>query len=90
MSAVQLSAFIEAVKADKELQKKLKDAANLDAAVAIAKESGLDVSRADWLKAQAKQTLELTDEELEGAAGGVTPIFAMATGATIVSYFVCD
>jgi len=28
------------------------------------------VSKADWLKYQAKQTLELSDAELEGVAGG--------------------
>jgi len=44
--------------------------ADLDAAVAMAKEAGFDVSKADWLKYQAKQTLELSDEELEGVAGG--------------------
>ena len=36
----------------------------------MAKEAGFDVSKADWLKYQAKQTLELSDEELEGVAGG--------------------
>jgi len=29
------------------------------------------VSKADWLKYQAKQTLELSDDELEGVAGGL-------------------
>jgi predicted ribosomally synthesized peptide with nif11-like leader len=42
----------------------------LDAAVALAKGAGFDVSKADWLKYQAKQTLELSDEELEGVTGG--------------------
>ena len=46
--------------------------ADLDAAVAIAKEAGFDVSKADWLNHQAKQTMDLSDEELEGAAGGAT------------------
>ena len=36
----------------------------------LAKEAGFDVSKADWLKYQAKQTIELSDEELEGVAGG--------------------
>ena len=70
MSEEQLRAFLEAVKADAGLQEKLKGAADLDAAVAIAKEAGFDVSKADWRKYQAKQTLELSDEELEGVAGG--------------------
>ena len=38
--------------------------------IALAKEAGFDVSKANWLKYQAKQTLELSDEELEGVAGG--------------------
>ena len=70
MSEEQLSAFLAALKADAGLQEKLKGAADLDAAVAIAKEAGFDVSKADWLRYQAKQTLELSDAELESAAGG--------------------
>ena len=70
MSEEQLSAFLAAVKADGGLQEKLKGAADLDAVVAIAKEARFDVSKADWLKYQAKQTLKLSDEELEEVAGG--------------------
>ena len=66
----QLSAFFEAVKADAGLQEKLKGASDLDAALAIAQEAGFDVSKADWLKHQAKQTLELSDEELNRVTGG--------------------
>jgi predicted ribosomally synthesized peptide with nif11-like leader len=68
MSEEQLKAFLEAVKADVGLQEKLKGAADLDAAVALAKEAGFEVSKADWLKYQAGQILELSDEELEGVA----------------------
>ena len=64
MSEQQLSDFLAAVKDDPGLQEKLKVAADLDAAVAIAREAGFDVSKADWIKYQAKQTLELSDEEL--------------------------
>ena len=42
---------------------------DLDAAIALVKEAGFDVSKADWLKYQAKQTIELSDEELEGVSG---------------------
>ena len=58
------------VKADAGLQEKLKGAADLDAAVALAKEAGFDISKADWLKYQAEQPFELSDEEMEGVAGG--------------------
>jgi len=71
MSEEQLKAFLEAVKADTGLQEKLKGAVDLDTAVAIAKEAGFDVSKDDWLKYQASQTVELSDEELEVVAGGV-------------------
>ena len=58
------------LKDDAGLQEKLKVAADLDAAVALAKEAGFDVSKADLLRYQAKQTLELNDEDLEVMAGG--------------------
>jgi predicted ribosomally synthesized peptide with nif11-like leader len=70
MSEEQLAALLAKLKDDAGLQEKLKGAADLDAAVSLAKEAGFDVSKADWLKHQAKQTLELSDEELEGVAGG--------------------
>ena len=38
--------------------------------VALTKESGFEISKADWIKYQASQTQELSDEELEGVAGG--------------------
>ena len=70
MSEEQLSALLAKVKEDVGLQEKLKSAADLDAAVAMAKEAGFDVSKAEWLEHQAKQALELSDEELEEVAGG--------------------
>ena len=70
MSEEQLSALLAKIKQDAGLKEKLKGAANIDAAVAMAKEAGFDVSKADWLKYQSKKTLELSDEELERVAGG--------------------
>ncbi len=70
MSEEQLTALLAKLKDDAGLQEKLKGAADLDTALAMAKEAGFDVSKADWLRYQAKQTLELNDEELEGVAGG--------------------
>ena len=70
MSEEQLSALLAKLKEDTGLLERFKVAADLDAAVAIAKEAGFDVSKADWLKYQAQQTLELSDEDLEGVAGG--------------------
>ena len=73
MSEEQLSAFLAALKADAGLQEKLKGAADIDAVVAIAVEAGFGVSKADWVKYQANQNSELSDEELEGVAGGAQP-----------------
>ena len=69
MSEEQLSALLAKLKRDAGLVENLRVATDLDAAVAIAKEAGFDVSKADWLKFQAKQILELSDEELEEAVG---------------------
>ena len=70
MSEDQLAALLAKLKEDTGLQEKLKGAADLDAALAIAKDAGFDVSKADWLKYQAQQTLSISDEELEGVTGG--------------------
>ena len=67
MSEEQLKAFLEKVKADTSLQEKLKDALNADAVVSIAKEEGFSISADEFTKAQST---ELSDEELEGVAGG--------------------
>jgi predicted ribosomally synthesized peptide with nif11-like leader len=70
MSEEQLKALLAKRKEDVGLQEKLDGAADLDAAAAMGKKAGFDVSKADWLRHQAKQTLVLNDEELEGVAGG--------------------
>jgi predicted ribosomally synthesized peptide with nif11-like leader len=70
MSEEQLSGLLAKLKNDAGLQEKLKDVADLDAAIAFAKEAGFDVSKADWLNYQAQTNLELSDDELEGVAGG--------------------
>jgi len=84
MSEEQLSALLAKLKADAGLQEKLNGAADLDAAVVIAKEAGFDVSKEDWLKYQAKPTLELSDEELEGVAGGKDDAIVTAEKYTCV------
>ena len=66
MSEEQLKAFLEKVKADTSLQEKLKAAADDNAVVAIAKESGFSISADDLMKADA----DLSEEELESASGG--------------------
>ena len=63
MSEEQLAALLAKLKDDEGLQEKLKCAADLDAVLVIAKDAGFDVSKADWLRYQAQQTIELSDEK---------------------------
>jgi predicted ribosomally synthesized peptide with nif11-like leader len=82
MSEEQLTALLAKLNDDAELREKLKGAADLDAAVAIAQEAGFDISKADWLKYQASKTLELSDDELEGVTGGTIAEWIIATVVT--------
>ena len=70
MSEEQLKAFLEKVKGDISLQEKLKAAADTDAVLAIAKDAGFSISGGDLKNAE----LEVSDAELEAAAGGINPI----------------
>ena len=66
MSEEQLNAFLEKVKSDTELQEKLKAAGSNEAAIEIAKAAGFSITAEDM----QSSTIELSDEELEAAAGG--------------------
>jgi predicted ribosomally synthesized peptide with nif11-like leader len=66
MSQDQLKAFLEKVEADAALQEMLKTAANPEAVVGIAKEAGFEISEESLMALR-----ELSDEELEQAAGGM-------------------
>ncbi len=84
MPEEQLKAFLEVVKSDAPLQEKLKAAGDADAVVAIAKGVGFAISVEEIAKFQA----ELSDEQLDGVAGG-------ASGAgwcfiSIASLLLCD
>ena len=68
MSEEQLKSFLEKVKTDTTLQEKLKAAADADAALAIAKEAGFAITAEDIQSMQS--ATDLSDEELEGVAGG--------------------
>ena len=69
MSEEQLKAFLERVKADTSLQEKLKAAASPEAVLEIANEAGFSITAED-VQSMQSSTVELSDEELEGAAGG--------------------
>ncbi len=62
MSEEQLKAFLAKVKGDSNLQKALQSAKSADEVVSIAKEHGHQFS--------ADKLGKLSDEELEGVAGG--------------------
>ena len=74
MSEEQLKAFLEKVKGDTSLQEKLKAATDNDAVAAIAKDAGFMISIDDLKNAQS-EIPEISDEELEGVAGGASPNF---------------
>ena len=80
MSEEQLTALFAKVNEDAELRETFKRAADLDAAIAMAKEAGFDVSKEDWDRHQAQNKLELSDEELEELAGG-TCLYTMSAAA---------
>ena len=66
MSEEQLKASLEKVKGNFSLQEKLKAAAEVNAALAIAKEAGFSISADDLEKAES----ELSEDELGGVSGG--------------------
>ena len=72
MSEEQLNAFLEKLKGDTRLQDKLKAAASPVAAIDIAKAAGFSITVED-IQSMQSSTVELSDEELEGAAGGQRP-----------------
>ena len=69
MSEEQLNAFLEKVKGDTTLQEKLKAAGSNEAAIEIAKDAGFAITAEDLQSTQSAPE-ELSDEELDGAAGG--------------------
>ena len=70
MSEEQLKAFLEKVKADTTFKEKLNRAADADAVVEIAKEAGFSITSED-IQSMQSATVELSDEELGNAAGGI-------------------
>lgn len=72
MSEEQLSALLAKLKGNVALLEKLQAAADLDAAMAMIKEAGFDISKEELAaSSQPDQTVELSDVELEAVTGGV-------------------
>ena len=72
MSVEQLKAFVEKVKSDTSLQEKVKAAASPEAAIEVAKAAGFSITSEDIQSMQSGTEEELSDEQLEGVAGGFT------------------
>ena len=61
-----VKAFLEKTNGDTNLLKRLKEASDINAVVAIAKEEGFDISADDFAKAK----IEISEDDLESVAGG--------------------
>ena len=75
ISQDQFKTFLEAARLDANLQEQLKAAKDADSVAAIAKSAGYAFC-ADDLKTAA---VELSDQELESAAGGITTVLLLMT-----------
>ena len=74
MSADQLSAFLAKLKDDAVLREKLLSSADFDAALTLVQDAGFEVTKADLLRFQANQVLNLSDEQLERMKGSIAAI----------------
>ena len=75
MSEQQLNLFLEKIKDDSNLKERLKNAATPHEVIAIATETGFRISFEDLKNAQFQK---ISDEEMEGAAGGADCGFTLA------------
>ena len=82
MSVEQLKAFLERVKGDANLQDRLKAAKSQDEVASIAKEHGHDFGTV--------HISQLSEGELEGAAGGTSPTTILATSYAFSCTALCD
>ena len=86
MSEEQLKAFQEAVRADEGFQEKLNSAGDdVDAVLEIAKSAGFLISAEELQRAQA----EISEEELEGVAGGYKCKFGTQKWAAATNQYHC-
>ena len=69
------------MKSDTSLQDKLKAASSPEAALEIAKEAGFAITAED-IQTMQSATVEMSDEELEGVAGGSGIWVSRWTGAS--------
>lgn len=72
MANPSLEAFLNQVKADPALLKRLQSCVNLDAIAVLGAELGFYFSGVDLVRHQAEATLRLGEPELQAAAAGVS------------------
>ena len=84
MSEEQFKAFLEKVKADTSVQEKLKEAADSDTVLAIAKEAGFIIT-IDEIKQAQSGIKELSGSELDVVAG-FWKAHAYATGGGFANW----
>ena len=70
MAGDQLQAFLETIKADPSLKEKLTAAGDAEAVAAIAKDSGLTISRDVACQAMERMQAQLNEDETSGINGG--------------------
>ena len=70
MSKEQLAALEEKVKTDTELLSLLAGAESAETAIQIAKDAGFSITAGD-IQSMLPQQVELSDDELDAAAGGL-------------------
>ncbi len=81
MSIESAKAFIEKVKTDEDFKNKLEQLENGQARLDFAKAQGFDFSADDIAKVREEQGL--TDEELDGVAGGCGHACLIIPGADV-------
>ena len=73
MSKEQLNAFLEKVQGDTSLQEKLNAPTTPEAVIEIAKDAGFSITAED-IQSMQSTTEEVSDDELEGATGGLVEV----------------
>jgi len=71
MSEEQLKALLAKLQEDVGLREQIQGADDIEAAVALANKAGFSVSKEDWSGRRELLALQLSDEELERASGGI-------------------
>ncbi len=85
MSQENLNAFIAKVQSDSGLLEQMKNVTDANGAIAIAKSAGFEITAGDLIRQQARIAAELSDDDLEGVAGG--GLFAFKVSLGIFSAF---